>query len=175
VTLQTPDDALRLLRELGAPERLVRHHQLVAEAAALLCDGVAERFAVPFRRDLVLLGAALHDTGKILHRDELERPGHAHEPAGESLLLERGVAPAVARFCVTHASWDALDRSLEDLLVALADKLWKGQRTAALEARVLDALAAQTGRPSWEVFDRLDAVCEEIAADGPARLARSVA
>jgi len=60
------------------------------------------------------------------------------------------------------------------VLVALADKLWKGKRDDGLERRVADAIARQVKREAWEVFDVLDAICEAIASDGPERLACSV-
>ena len=174
VILQNPEDAFRLLVELGAPRRLVRHHELVVEAASILCQKLSQGFGVAFHHEAVLLGAALHDVGKIRYPDEMHVPGHRHEQAGQSLLIERGVAAELARFCVTHASWAEPDRSVEDLLVALADKLWKGKREQELEARVLDTLAKRAGLEPWEVFDRLDMICEQIAADGSSRLDRSV-
>lgn len=172
--LAGPDQALALLVTLGANDRLVRHHALVAEAATELVDRLRSGLTDAFDRDLVLLGAALHDAGKIVHPRELQAPGHDHEAAGRALLIERGVAPTVARFCVTHAAWADGACTLEDLLVALADKLWKGTRDEALEARALHAIAVATGRPAWAVFATLDAICEAVAADGPARLARSL-
>jgi hypothetical protein len=90
------------------------------------------------------------------------------------LLIERGVNPDLARFCITHASWDVPERSLEDLLVALADKLWKGKREQELETRVIDMLAKSARREPWEAFDQLDSIYEQIASGGSSRLARSV-
>ena len=141
----------------------------------VLCDRVAAELGVTFDRERVLAGAALHDAGKIVHPKEMQAPGSRHEPAGEQLLLANGVDPAIARCCVTHASWNGPDITIEDLLVALADKLWKGRRDDALERRTLGMLERATGRPAWEVFAAFDAICEAIAADGPARLARSTA
>jgi hypothetical protein len=163
----TERDALRLLVELGASPWLVRHHELVLEAAVVLCD----RVPLAFDRAEVLVGAALHDVGKLVHPEEMSEPGSAHEAAGQRLLVERGVAPTLARFCVTHAAWQGA--AIEDLLVALADKLWKGKRVDDLERVVADAIVRETGRERWAVFSELDAICESIAAGGPARLARS--
>jgi HD domain len=146
---------------------------LVLEAAVLLCDRVQADFGLQFDRDRVLVGAAAHDAGKIVHPEEMTAPGHLHERAGERLLLAHGVPAAVARFCITHAMWDAPDVSVEDLLVALADKLWKGKREDDLERRVADAIKRETNREAWKTFDVLDAICESIAAGGPERLARS--
>ena len=64
---------------------------------------------------------------------------------------------------------------IEDLLVALADKLWKGKRDDELERLVAEAIARDTEREAWDVVSALDSICEEIAAEGPARLARSAA
>ncbi len=165
--LVTHDDALELLAELGADARLVRHHELVVEAAEQLCDRLDARFD----RRHVLLGAALHDCGKILHPEEMREHGAAHEHAGQQLLLEHGIAPAIARFCVTHAAWAG--GTIEDMLVALADKLWKGKRDEALELAISEHIAEERGGDRWAVMARVDAICEEIAGDGPARLARS--
>ena len=168
------DDALKLLGSLGASPWLVRHHELVAEAALVICDRLARDLAVVCDRDLVLVGAALHDAGKIVHPDEMTTAGHRHEPAGQALLAARGVPASISRFCITHARWDAEQCTLEDELVALADKLWKGKRDAALENQLVARIAASTAREPWHVFDRFDAICEAVAVDGPERLARSV-
>jgi hypothetical protein len=169
----TPAHALAMLARLGATPWLVRHHELVLEAATVLCDRTRADLALVFDREQVLLGAAIHDAGKIVHPEEMSAPGHAHERAGEGLLIEEGVPADVARFCVTHASWDHPDVRIEDLLVALADKLWKGKRDDDLERRVADVIVRATKQAQWAVFDTLDAICDAIAADGPARLARS--
>lgn len=170
-----PDDALRLLASLGASAWLIRHHELVVEAARSLCDQLTSELAVPFDRDQVVLGAAVHDAGKIVHPAEMQAPGHEHEVAGRRLLASAGVEASIARFCVTHAAWDAPDCTIEDRLVALADKLWKGKREAELEQRLVAEIAAATREEAWAVFDRFDAICEAVAAAGPDRLARSAA
>ena len=168
MTIDSPADALALLASLGATRWLVRHHELVVEAAGLLVAGL---HGVRFDRGAVMIGAALHDAGKIVHPAEMSAPGHHHEQAGRDLLVANGVPAELARFCVTHAAWQ--DGTLEDQLVALADKLWKGKCDEALERCVVDAIAATTGEQPWQVFERVDALCEAIAADGDDRLARS--
>lgn len=42
--------------------------------------------------------------------------------------------------------------ALPELLVALADELWKGVRVRSLEEAVIDAIAVRTGRSRWDVF-----------------------
>lgn len=172
--LETGADALALLRELNVSTRLLRHHELVLEAAVALTDALARKLGVRFDAGLVQVGAALHDVGKLRHPDELNEPGHAHEQTGRTLLIEHRVPEHVARFCVTHASWDEPTLALEDLLVALADKLWKGKRVAELEQLVIGRLSRQLDLPAWRVFEVADAVFEAVAEPAEDRLARSL-
>ena len=165
------DDSCLVLASLGAPARLVTHGRLVSEAAAQLLDVLAEARVV-VDTSWVLAGAVLHDAGKSLYPGELDGPGHSHEAAGEELLLRHGVAAHVARCCRSHAAWrDAA--TLEELLVALADKLWKGVRVLELERLVIDRLTAASGAPAWDAFVRFDSAFEEIASGSGDRLARS--
>ena len=170
--LETRADAYCLLSELGASPRLLQHVQLVGEAADRLIEAYADLdLAVDAR--LIELGVAVHDAGKIRHPEELDGPGSMHEPVGQAMLLARQVQPEVARCCVTHARWMDAGVSFEERSVALADKLWKGKREEALELAVIDEAAAKLGLSRWDVFETLDSVFEEIAAEGASRLLRS--
>ena len=170
--IRTLADALALMGEIGAPARLLRHAELASEAAENLL-ALLERERVALDAAWVRAGAALHDVGKIEHVGELSHPGAQHEPAGERLLLAHGVAPHVARCCRSHAQWATLECALEELVVALADKLWKGARVPALEQRVIEAAAGRCARGVWDLFVSLDNGFEAIADAGPARIARS--
>ena len=166
-------DAYRLLKSLGAPPRLIRHLELVGEVADELISAYGA-LSIKCDTDLIELGVAVHDAGKILHPNELNGPGSLHEPAGERLLLLHGVQPEIARCCVTHAAWSLPDVSFEEQTVALADKLWKGKREEALELIVVDRTAAILGCDRWDIFSKLDEVFEAIAAGGTERLQRSL-
>ena len=170
--LKDRKDAYELLKVLGAPERLIRHAQLVSEAADLLLREF-QAFGVTCDTSVIRLGAVLHDAGKINHPQELSEPGSMHERAGESLLLLNRVQPEVARICSSHSNWDSPDVSFEERVVALADKLWKGKREADLELSIIDGIAEKLGTSRWDVFERLDTVFEEIAAGGTKRLEES--
>jgi hypothetical protein len=63
--------------------------------------------------------------------------------------------------------------SLEELVIALSDKLWKGVRVAELEERVLLEAEARTGLDRWELFIPLDSCFEKVAEEGHSRLERS--
>lgn len=171
--IETPEHAALVLAELGAPERLIRHGHLVLEAADALLSSMKE-LGLPLDPRLVRMGAMLHDAGKAVHRTELESPGAQHEAAGERLLLDHGLDPSLARCCVSHAQWATMTCSLEELLVALADALWKGVRREALEKKVVDETARRLGVDVWSIFVALDSCFERIADGGPERLGRSV-
>jgi hypothetical protein len=167
-----PADALRLLRLLGAPPRLGAHLRAVHDVAYQL-TGLLSRDhpRLAFDREAVLFGAATHDIGKVIHVEELSGPGSAHEPAGRALLLANGVPAGLARFAGTHGSWTGPDITIEDLLVTLADKVWKAKRVPDLEELVVDRLAAATRVERWEAFLSLDDILDRLATDADRRLA----
>jgi putative nucleotidyltransferase with HDIG domain len=166
--------ALRFLREQGASERLLQHAQLVHQTAEQLLT-VLGSLGVELDAETVLAGAVLHDAGKIRHPEELHAPGCRHEEAGRQLLMGAGYDPRIARICVSHGQWDSMECSLEELVVALADKLWKGKREEALERVVVQWVASAVARQPWEVFQILDTAFEELAAAGHDRLLRTQA
>jgi hypothetical protein len=172
VNVNTVAEAFALLRDLGASPRLVRHVELVGEAVDVLLLAFVQQ-SVPLDEAFVRMGVVLHDAGKAVHQEELSRPGAEHEPTGERLLLDRGVPAKLARVCRSHAQWASLDSSLEELVIALADKLWKGVRVPALEELVIDRAATAANRDRWGLFIPLDAAFEDVAAGADDRLARS--
>ncbi|MGW0843284.1 HDIG domain-containing metalloprotein [Streptomyces sp. NPDC002787] len=167
-----PERAATLLRSLGAPSRLTAHLRLVHDVAYELADWMERRYPeLPFDRAAVLFGAATHDIGKTEHVDELSGPGSAHEEAGRRLLREHGVEPEWARFAGTHAAWAEPGAGIEDLLVSLADKVWKNKRVRELEDLVVGRLVEASGRPAWEEFLALDDVLGALGAGADRRLA----
>jgi hypothetical protein len=126
---------------------------------------------VRFDRDAMLVGAATHDIGKTVQLAELSGPGSEHEGAGQQLLLAHGISPSLARFAATHAAWTRRDIQIEDLLVSLADKVWKNKRVSDLEDLVVTRLAAESGRSAWEEFLAFDDLLTSIGQQADQRLA----
>ena len=164
-----PLRAAELLRDVQAPPRLVAHLRAVHDVAAQLVAWAANR-GLTVDADAVLFGAATHDIGKALHRSELSGPGAEHECAGRDLLLARGIPPELARFAAGHGTWNA-ETALDDLLVSLADAVWKGKRRTELEDLVVARMAAASGREVWDEFLALDTVLTEIGEGADERLA----
>lgn len=168
------EETFHLLQTLGATKQLITHLRLVSQAAIRLCDAY-DSLGVLCDHRVIILGAAVHDAGKILHPQELGGPGSLHEAAGEVLLLAQGYPAKLARCCATHGSWQQTGLSLEEKSVALADKLWKGHRETELELAVIDEAAKRLGQHRWDIFMSLDEAFELIAADGPQNLRQTQA
>lgn len=169
---QLPDRADDLLRELDAPPRLAAHLRAVHDVAHRLLDWMGEEHPdLVIDRAAVLFGAATHDIGKTIHTGELSGPGSAHEQVGYRLLLDHRIDPAMARFARTHADWTGPGIVIEDLVVSLADKVWKAKRVPDLEQMITDHLATASRRQPWEAFMAIDDFLTLLAEDADRRLA----
>ncbi|WP_291167875.1 HD domain-containing protein [Gimesia sp.] len=167
-----PVEIQRLCLELDAENKLLFHLILVHDVAVDLCEGLRQKFHdLEFDEAAVCFGAGSHDIGKVKHPNELTGPGRQHEEDGPALLEEHGVEPRLAQFSRTHGRWTKEALPIEDLLVALSDAIWKGQRIDELEKQVIDTISRQTCVEEWEVFSELDGLLEKIASQGDERLA----
>jgi HD superfamily phosphodiesterase len=166
------DQAIAFLEGAGGSPRLIRHARLVEGVAGELVSTLRS-LGVLVDEQQVRLGAALHDAGKIVHPDELEATGDRHERAGYLFLLEHGYPTNIAEACVRHSQWEAPDAALEFLVIALADKLWKGKRDERLESAAIERVAQSLNRQHWEVLQDLDTAFELVAASGHRRLIES--
>ena len=78
---------------------------------------------------------------------------------------------------ITAIGWPRIGARKTFLLVALADKVWKGKRVDDLELRVVDRLGDGHGRGEaaagerWERFMMLDDVLSQLAEGADVRLA----
>lgn len=161
--------ARALLVKHDAPTRLIEHLELVSSVARLLTEqsifsgsGLDDEF--------IIAGAMLHDFGKIWIPAELDAPGNLHEARGEAEALAAGVPAALARVCKTHAQWRTLEVSDEELVIALADHLWKGKRSPELEERVTRRVARRLGVDYWDVWGECDAAFEAASSEATSRL-----
>ena len=169
-----PPDAARICERLSAPPRLIAHLVLVHDAACTLIDCISAEFPkAHFDPDLVRFGAAIHDIGKTLHPDELTESGERkHQRAGFELLQTLDIPKERARFAWTHSNWtDREQITLEDLLVALADKSWKGKRIDALESLTADLLSVATARPKSDCYVKLVEIVQSLFQHADKKLA----
>ncbi len=172
-SIKNTEEAFLLLNELNAPSRLIIHAELVKETAEEIIERLSA-YDIPLDYNYVRIAAVLHDAGKIIIASELSSPGKCHEEEGKRLLLRSGIDPALARCCLSHAGYNEMDCTLEELLVALADKLWKGKREPELELMIIDRISRLTGKERWDLYLKLDNGFEDIAEKGSQRLNRSL-
>ena len=167
-----PDLVIDLLRRTKAPARLVAHLTLVHDVATKLTWNIKRKYPdLQFDEQAVLFGAATHDIGKSSFPAELTGPGSMHEECGAEILKEFGIPDSLARFTRTHALWKSTDVTIEDFLVSLADKIWKGKRQEDLEQIVVHRISRALSKPEWEVFASMDTVLTDLARDADQRLA----
>ncbi len=168
-----PHQAVDLCERTGAPPRLLAHLILVHDFAVTLVEKIAQAFPnVHLDRDSVLFGAATHDLGKTIVREELSKSGKLHQSRGFELLKSLGVPEEHARFAFTHGNWRDLNPpKIEDLLVALADKCWKSKRIDELESLTVELLSKESGKESWECHATLDEILLELSAGADEKLA----
>lgn len=166
-----PAAAVTVLLAIDPAPRLVAHLRAVHDVACQLMEWITERYpAVTLDGETVRLGAALHDVGKALHRDELVGPGSQHELDGYHLLMSHGIGRSVAAIARDHANWIGPRVTTESVVVSLADKVWKDQRVADLEQGLVDRIVALTGDEAWSIYAALDDLLTRIGADAPRRL-----
>ena len=171
ISLHTlPDEASELLESVQLHPYLLAHLILVHDVAVRLTEAIAARWpAIVLDAEAIRFGAASHDIGKVVFPEEMLAPGEAHRKAGQTLLRELGVEAERSRFTVTHVPERALAGELEDILVALADVLWKGGRHEPLETALLERLTASDAEEAWETFMALDDLLTELSGDSDRR------
>lgn len=168
-----PEAAKRLCEKLRAPASLVAHLGLVHDAAVELLDALHAKLPhLPVDREAVLFGAATHDLGKVMYPFEEVNPGERHHAFGSALLEDCGVSVYLARFARTHGAWKVEpDLPLEDLLVAMADTVYKGRRIVELEYLTAVRISAFCGLEQAEAQAILDDTASGAAARGVQRSA----
>ena len=140
--IKTVQETYSFLQAIGASPHLILHVKLVGEAVDLLIAKL-NQLHISFDANFVRLGVAFHDAGKIIYPEELTGKGNHHEADGEALLIDNGIDPKLARCCRSHGQWSTMECSFEELLVALADTLWKGKRNDRLENLVISQVSAR--------------------------------
>ncbi len=169
--LDLPKEVVELLEILNSPVRLKRHLSIVhITAFDILTQLKVEWPFLKINQELVLFGAATHDIGKTVITDELFESGKRHELTGMTILLNHGFTNEQSRFAKTHGNWQDKNLKIEDLLVALSDKIWKGNRIDDLEKLVGQKLSSMLNCDYWEVYGKLDSILSQIALGADEKL-----
>jgi uncharacterized protein len=158
------DEALNLLHKVGCPKHVLEHVTFVSQLALEIvskcqCNGVS------VNKDLVEIGALLHDIGRSKTHDI------RHAVVGAHIAQENSLPESLVRIIENHVgagipreeaeklglpARDYLQTSLEEKIVAYADKVTKGIRRMSFEEAARD-LASSLGanHPAIERFRKL--------------------
>ena len=159
-----------VFQNFTVPQRLYAHLRIVHDVANKLLEEINRTWgSLNINKNLVLFGAATHDIGKTIYTNELSEAGHKHEQAGLQLLLSLGISEEKSKFAASHSSWSE-NSALEELLVSLADKIWKGNRVQDLEDLLIERISTETKTERWKTFSLLDSIIDDITKDADKRL-----
>lgn len=86
------------------------------------------------------------------------------------MLVDYGIKENLARFTITHSNWENENLKIEDLIVSLADKIWKGQRIDNLEEKVIAKISLFTNIDYWTVYLKIDNIISQIINGSDKRL-----
>lgn len=158
----TEEEALTLLKKLGCDDSLLRHCRAVAEVAAEIAAQCLKRGA-KVDVGIVKIGALLHDMGRI------RTHGIEHGVVGGSIARGLGLDPTIVSIIERHVlagisreeaeefglpPRDYIPRTLEEKIVAYADKLINGSRRLPIE-RFIGSVARWLG-PNHSIVKRLE-------------------
>jgi len=173
-SLPTREEALRVLVESGCSPRVVRHCEAVAVLAAQMAEACGRR-GLGVNVQLVEAGALLHDLG----RSKTHTVDHVVEGArvARSLGLPRPVVSIIERHAgggitadeARRLGWPAksyVPRTLEEKIVAYADKLVEGSRRVDIR-RTARRLSEELGNrhPAVERVWRLHEELSPLVGD----------
>jgi hypothetical protein len=169
---KSPTIIKNLINERRIPPRLLAHLTLVYEVAKTILAWMDHHYpGVSIDKEAVLFGAVTHDIGKVMVNEEITKPGSTHERQGFELLLNHGIKEHLARFTLTHSQWTTSNTNIDDWMVSLADKIWKGKRVTDLEDLIVNHICRKTNKEKWEVFLNFDDLLQNISKDADKRLA----
>ena len=168
---EIPDNILKILNDCNCPGLLIRHLILVYNTGMVLTEKIKYEFPdLKILDNEIQFGLATHDIGKSIKKNELKESGKEHEQIGYELLIDYGVNKNLARFTITHSDWKSENINIEDLIVSLSDKIWKGQRIDELEEELIRRISISQNIDYWVVYSKLDCIISEIIIGADERL-----
>jgi uncharacterized protein len=162
------EEALELLRKAGCSEEVIEHCKAVERVATRLAQEISRFRKVNIEE--VIIGSLLHDIGRA------RTHGIRHGVEGGEILRKMG-AGKFAHFAENHIGAgipaeeaerlglprrDFLPSTLEEKIVAYADKLVVGNKVVPFE-EVLEMFRKELGE-GHPAIERLKALHEEIEA-----------
>jgi len=142
--LPSEETALKLLVQIGCPEKVVEHCRAVADFAVEIAEACKKK-GLEVDVDLVRIGALLHDIG----RAKTHTVGHGivgaqiakdlNLPDVVVSIIERHVGSGITKHEAEKLGWPVknyVPESLEERIVSYADKLIEGSMRMPVEVAV---------------------------------------
>ncbi len=142
--LPSEEAALKILTEAGCSSKVVEHCKAVADLAVRISEACRKK-GTEINIALVRIGALLHDVG----RAKTHSVNHAiagaqialalNLPTAVVSIIERHVGGGIPKGEAEKLGWPVksyVPRSLEERIVAYADKLIEGSRQVSIEMAV---------------------------------------
>ncbi len=152
---------IEILKKLGCSDRVIEHTLAVKRVALRIADEVR----IPVDRELVRMGALLHDIGRA------RTHGIEHAVVGAEMAREMGVDKRIVRIIERHIGAgitadearalglpdkDYVPQTPEEKIVAYADNLIKGNRETGFDEALEEFRSISgIGKPAVERFIRL--------------------
>jgi uncharacterized protein len=142
--LPSPEEAVKILRDVGCPINVIKHCETVANLAVQIASKCLEN-GVPVNVNLVHIGALLHDIG----RSKTHSVHHAVVGAeiAKSLglpdaiiaIIERHVGGGITPEEAVKIGWpnkSYVPETIEEKIVSCADKLIEGSSIVPIEETI---------------------------------------
>lgn len=152
---------IEILKRAGCSDRVIEHILAVKRVALRIAD----ESSIPVDRELVRMGALMHDIGRA------RTHGIEHAVVGAEMAREMGMDERIARIIERHIGAgitadearalglpdkDYVPQTPEEKIVAYADNLIKGNRETGFEEALEEFKSIPgIGKPAIERFIRL--------------------
>jgi len=167
--LPSRKEALRLLVQSGCSRQVVRHCEAVAALAVQMAETCRKR-GLKVNVQLVERGALLHDIGRskthtvdhVIEGAEVAR--YLSLPRPIVAIIERHAGGGITRNEARRLGWpvkEYLPRTLEEKIVAYADKLMEGSRRVNIQ-RTVEKLSRELGS-RHQAIERVRGLHEELS------------
>jgi len=170
--LPSREQALQLLHQTGCSARVVKHCDAVAELAVEIAQTCKER-GLTVNAELVEIGALLHDIGRAKTHTV------HHAVVGAEIAKNKGLPEAVVSIIKRHVGGGIDDseaeelgwpndiyvpQTLEEKIVAYADKLIEGSRRVPIE-RTVNSLSRKIPHGAVERIIKLHVEMTTLVGD----------
>ncbi|UCD73413.1 MAG: TIGR00295 family protein [Candidatus Bathyarchaeota archaeon] len=167
-------EALEILHDLGCSDELVRHCKLVSKIGEDIAD-ICKSKGVDVDVDLVVIGGLLHDLGRsethsiqhgVVGAQLAQKIGL---PQSLVLIIERHIGagiPSEEAVLLGLPERDYIPNSLEERIVAYADKLVCGDRRTTIDSEIY-RLSKELGshHPAIQRLRNLDSEIRSLVED----------